>query len=202
LIAARITYATDFSGKALEVLAFISKHQSFPVGTSPLKPFLTENDIDLAANKTATEDAQSAHDDFQTAERDKETFREERDELIGPVADHLRGIGQFLVGLFPKTPKKAGQWGFMVDDSARPSQESVKNVPVTGIKTVKNVDVGSLLANNGPDAFKVFPGTGTTGNPITVQPGKKFLVAKTFGTLTIQNPSDTVAIASTVSDGF
>lgn len=187
----RVSYPPDFMGRTIVVKDLITKHGSFPVGTSPLLPYLTENSISLTTNATDVTNAVTAHNNFLAQDSLREEKREERDTKIAPVEEHLRGIAQFLVGLFSKTPKKAGQWGFEVDDSARPSQESIKKIPVSGIKTVRNVDVGSLLTNNGPQSVTILPGTGEKGGAVTVLAGKKLLIAKTFGTLTVQNPSDT-----------
>ena len=187
----RVIYPSDFTGRTTVVKALITKHASFPVGTSPLLPYLTETGINLTTNGTNVDNAITAHNNFLTQDALKEEKREERDSKIAPVEEHLRGIGQFLVGLFSKTPKKAGQWGYIIDDSARPSHESIKKIPISGIKTVRNVDVGTLLTNNGPQSVTILPGTGEKGGGVIVLSGKKLLIAKTFGTLTVQNPSDT-----------
>lgn len=187
----RVVYPPDFTGRVTVVNDLIAKHQSFAPPASPLQPYLDENDIDLTANKVSATSAVTAHNDFLAKSATKEEQRELRDTTMAPVEAHLRGIGQILVGLFHKTPHKAGQWGFVIDDSARPSQPSIKKIPISGIKTVHNVDVGTLLTNNGPQSVSVLPGTGEKGGAVTVQAGKKMLVGKTFGTLTVQNPSDT-----------
>lgn len=194
----RVVYPSDFIGRTTVAKALITKHVSFPVGTSPLLPYLTENSINLTTNGTKINSAITAHNNFLVQDALKEEKREERDTRIAPVEAHLRGIGQFLVGLFSNTPHKAGQWGFIIDDSARPSQQSIKKIPISGIKTVRNVDVGSLLTNNGPQSVTILPGTGEKGGGVLVLSGKKLLVAKTFGTLTVQNQSDTDEAVVTV----
>jgi hypothetical protein len=186
----RVVYPPDFIGRTVVVKALFTKHASFPVGTSPLLPYLTETGINLTTNATDVSDAATAHNNMLAQALLKEEKREERDNNMEAVESHLRGIGQFLVGLFSSAPHKAGQWGYAIDESARPSQESVKKIPVAGIKTVHNVDVGSLLTNNGPQTVTILPGTGEKGGGVPVLAGKKLLVAPTFGTLTVQNPSD------------
>ena len=186
----RVVYPPDFIGRTTVVNDFIAKHQSFPVGTSPLLPYLTQTGINLVTNKTKVTDAIAAHNNMLAQDLLKEEKREERDVNMAGVEAHLRGIGQFLVGLFSQTPHKAGEWGYAIDESARPSQESIKKIPIAGIKTVHNVDVGSLLTNNGPQTVNILPGTGEKGGGVSVLSGKKIVVAPTFGTLTVQNTSD------------
>lgn len=187
----RVVYPSDFVGRVTAVSAFIDKHDSFAPGTSPLQPFLDENGIDLAANKLKVVDAKAAHDDFLTAEADKEQFREERDTLMAPVEGHLRGIGQFLVGLFPKTPKKAGQWGFVVDDS--PQADKTRDVVVTeaSSKVLQQLAVGKIIANVGSLSAKIYKGKTASGTPIVLNPGQKITVVRGLGTVTVVNESNT-----------
>lgn len=186
----RVVYAADFMGKANEVITFINKHFSFAPGTSPLQPFLDENDIDLAANKLKVVQAKTAHGDFTTAEADKEELREQRDTLMAPVEEHLHGIGQYLVGLFHKTPKKAGQWGFVVDNSPQASKTREGVVPAASSKVLKSVNVGKDFVNTGSKPLNIFSGTSAAGTPIVLPAGKVFTVVRGYGTMTVVNPDN------------
>ncbi|MBK5286277.1 MAG: hypothetical protein JJE25_12830 [Bacteroidia bacterium] len=186
----RVVYAKDFSGKAAEVLALIAKHDSFAPGSSPLQPFLNENDIDLAANETDVENAQTAHDDFVKAEKAKEQFRETRDLLIGPIGQHERGMGQFLIGLFPKAPKKAGQWGFVVDDSPRAKKKRIVLLQPGEIKTLYHAVMGSNLTLKKGTRASIYPGKAVNGTPVTINEGETFIIRRKFGTFTIKNESN------------
>ena len=187
----RISYPPDFTGQAQAVLDFIDHFDTTPSDAAILQPFLDENEIDLAANKTATENAQTAHDDFQTAERDKEQFRAGRDLLTAPVTEHLRGIGQFLITNFASNPKKAGQWGYVVDDS--PQADRTRDVVVTeqSSKVLQQLAVGKIVANIGQLSAKIFKGKTASGTPIVLDAGQKFTVTRGFGTITVVNESNT-----------
>jgi len=188
----RVVYATDFSGKAAEVLSFIAHSDSLPPATNPLTKFLQQNEIDFVSNETNVEAAQVAHTEFTAAETAKEEFRAERDLLITPVEANLRGIGQFLVGHFVKNPKKAGQWGFVVDDSAQ--ADKIRDYFINGgeIKTVNNLAVGKMVTNTGLTILNMFGGKTADGTPIVMNPGQSVTIKRGFGTATIMNTSSTV----------
>ena len=196
----RVVYATDFSGKALEVLSFIAHSDSLPPADNPLTKFLTQNEIDFVSNKTNVEAAQVAHTDFTAAEKKKEEFRAERDLLIEPVKDNLRGIGQFLVGHFVKNPKKAGQWGFVVDDS--PQADRIRDVILKPgeVKTIHDALLKSILTFNGPEAATIYSGKTVEGTGITLNTGGTFIIKRTYGTFTIKNESNTQKVSFTFTE--
>ena len=186
----RIHYPPDFVSRAAALPTFITKHNSFPVGTSPLKPYLDENGISLVTNKTNTTTASTAHNDFLTQDALKEQYVEQRDTLFAPVEAHIRGIGQFLIGLFHNAPKKAGQWGFVVDDS--PQADKVRDgiIPAGQSKVLRNLDVGKNFLNKGAIALNLFPGASATGTPIVLPAGQSFAVIRGFGIMTVVNTSN------------
>jgi len=186
----RVSYPPDFVGRAAAVQTFITKHNSYPGVTSPLKPYLDENAISLVTNKTNTTTASTAHTDFLTQDALKEQYVEQRDNLFDPVADHLRGIGQFLINLFHKSPKKAGQWGFVVDDS--PQGDKVRDgiIPAAQSKVLRNLDVGKNFLNKGATVLNLFPGASATGTPIVLPAGQSFAVIRGFGIMTVVNTSN------------
>mgnify|MGYP001293248814 CR=1 FL=1 len=187
----RIHYPPDFVGRAAAVQTFITKHNSFPVGTSPLKPYLDENGISLVTNKTNTTTASTAHNDFLTQDALKEQYVEQRDTLFAPVEAHIRGIGQFLIGLFHNAPKKAGQWGFVVDDS--PQADKVRDgiVKFSSTKTLQQLAIGKDIINTGSIPLKLFKGKTAAGAPIVMNPGDKFTIVRGYGTSTLKDESAT-----------
>ena len=190
-----INYPPDFTGRTVCVLALIAKHDSFPVGASPLKAYLEENEIDLAVNKTNTNDAVTADANFATQNALKEQKREERDTLSAPVAGHLRGTGQFLMEHFHKTPKKAGQWGYIVDDS--PQADKIRDgvVPAATSKVLKSLNVGKEFINKSTKPLNLFAGETATGTPVVLQGGRAFVVIRGFGSMTVVNPDEEVDVA-------
>ena len=187
----RINYPSDFSARARLVLAFISKHSSYTPPTSPLQPYLDENDIDIARHKLDVEAAQVAHDDFVAADELKEMKREERDTTLAPLTTHVRGIGQFLVGLYDKNPKKAGAWDFEVDDSPQANKVRDGQVNPGATKTLINLVVGKVFRNIGSVPMNIYRGGSAEGTPVVLNAGASFTVVRGYGKMTIINPSDT-----------
>jgi hypothetical protein len=183
----RISYPSDFVGRQGRVLVFIAKHNSFAPGTSPLQPYLDENEIDLAANKTDADNALLDHNNFIIQDDLREQKRMERDTTIAPIEDHLRGMGQFLVNHFEKNPKKANDWGFEIDDSPQGDVERVGVVKFSTSKTLQQLAIGKVISNNGSVAWKLFKGKTASGVPIVINPGDKFNIVRGYGTSTIQN---------------
>ena len=186
----RIVYPPDFLARRLLVLAFIAKHQTFPPADSPLRPYLEENDIDIVQMKADATDALPLHEDFELQDGIKEQKRAERDGLIGPIEEHLRGEGQWLVNLFEKNPKKAGDWGFEVDDSPQADKIREGVIPAATSKVLRNLDVGKDFLNKGSTPLNLFPGASGTGTPIVLPAGKKFTVVRGFGIMTVVNPDN------------
>lgn len=186
----RVVYPSDFMGRTVAVYALITKHGTFPVGTSPLQPYLDENDIVLADNKSDTDDAVAAHNNFLAQDILKEQKREERDSKMIPVAEHLRGIGQFLVGLYSATPHKAGEWGFIIDDSPQANKIRVGEINPGATKTIRNLTVGKTFKNIGNTSFNLYSGEETEGTALVLNPGTTFTIVRGFGIMTVINTSE------------
>jgi hypothetical protein len=186
----RVVYPTDFVGRQAVVIAFIAKHNSFVPGTSPLQPYLDENAIPLATEKTAAIEALTAHNDFLAQDNIREEKHMERDVTISPVATHLRGEGQFLVQLFHNIPKKANEWGFEIDDSPQGDVVREGIVPAAQSKVLRNLDVGKQFRNIGPTVLNIYPGDSQIGTATVVQAGGTFNVVRGFGVMTVLNPDN------------
>jgi len=188
----KIVYPTDVLGKIVAVIAFIDKHQSYATG-SPLEGFLADDlnaDIDMAANETNSALAKTNHDNATQLNLDKETRRAERDALmVTPVADYII-TGNFLMNHYSTNPNKAGDWGFTVDTSPQGSKVRNGFINIGSDKVLRKLAVGGLLINNSEFNIEIFKGTSPAGTPVTLAPGKPFLIITGFGTLTIRNPDD------------
>ncbi|MBK5286556.1 MAG: hypothetical protein JJE25_14260 [Bacteroidia bacterium] len=172
-----------------------TKHDSFVPGTtSPLEVFLTENPkIDLTQMPL---DAQQAIDDNDAAEAErqqKESRKQQRDTLWNPVMAHLRVIGGFLVGTFKGREKKAGDWGFTVDDSPRAPKVRISNLLFGAAIKLTDVAIGGALTNLGSGDLHVYTGATTTGTPSIVPPGEMLGMTKGFSRIVVANPSTLVS---------
>lgn len=187
----RIVYPVDFVGKQEAMLLFIDHHLSFAVGTSPLEGFITDNDIDLVVNRANAVDALTKHNERNAMNNTKETARVDRDNLINPVMDHLTIIGNFIVGYFPKNPNKAGDWSYTVDTSPQGTKIKSGTINFSSSKTLLKLAIGGVLTNTCEHNLNAFKGKTTSGTPIVLVPGQNLVITQGFGTITLQNPSNT-----------
>lgn len=186
-----ISYPVDFVGKQEAVLALIDYHLTFAAGTSPLDSFLTDNAIDLTVNRANAVTALTKHTERNAMNSTKETARVDRDNFINPVMDHLIIIGNYLIGHFPKNPNKAGDWSYTVDTSPQGSKIRSGLINFSSSKTLFSLAIGGVLTNTCEHRLSAFKGKTTTGTPINLEPGQNFVITKGFGTMTLQNPSNT-----------
>lgn len=186
-----IAYPVDFVGKQQAVLDLITQHLTFAAGTSPLDSFLTDNGIDLTVNQTNAGTALTKHTERNAMVTVKETARVDRDNFINPVMDHLTIIGNYLIGHFPKNPNKAGDWSYTVDTSPQGTKIKSGLINFSSSKTLLNLAVGGVLTNTCEHDLNAFKGKTTTGTPIVLRPGQNFVIVKGYGTMTLQNNSNT-----------
>lgn len=63
--------------------------------------------------------AAAKHEEAEELTRRAEIAYRERDRLMGDVPGLIRATRDLLKGVFSKSPKKLGEWGFEVNDSPR-----------------------------------------------------------------------------------
>ena len=194
----RLVYPADFSGRMTVFTNFKTKHSSFPVGTSPLEPYLTLHGISMANDATDAAAAVTANTSFLQTSADAEDATQDRDNLWNPVMKHVRGIGDFLKKLYKDNAKQLGYWGFVVDDSPRAPKLRTVSVLPAATKIVTGVIVGGTLKNVGPVAVHVYKGKTTAGTPAIVQPGEMLGMNKGSSVVTIVDPSSTEKAKITV----
>lgn len=187
----KIVYPADFLNLRLAMMDFIAKHNSFPVGTSPLKSFLDENDIDIAQNLLDITAALAPHNKAIAFSNSAEEKRADRDVLMDPVTDNIEAIGNFLVGHFVKNPNKAGQWGFTIDTSPQGDVEREGVINMGSPKKLSSLVVNSILLNTSVHPIEAFRGDEAIGEPVMIQPNIPFVIRRGWGKTTLRNPSDT-----------
>ncbi|HLG35422.1 MAG TPA: hypothetical protein VI757_11125, partial [Bacteroidia bacterium] len=170
--------------------AIITKHASYVLpAVSPLAVFLQQNPtINLAQMSL---DAQQAIDDNDAAAAEriqKESRKQQRDVLWNPVMAHLRKIGGFIVNTFVGKEKKAGDWGYTVDDSPRAPKKRTSPIKSASTKTATGIVIGGTFENVGAVALHVYRGKTTTGTPVIVPPGEMLGMTKGYSTITVVNP--------------
>jgi len=188
----KIVYPVDFDNRKIALVALADKHFSFvPVTDSPLHKFITdpENDIDLAQNKLDANEAKAQHDLAEQANRDKEEHRIDRDNAMNPVKVNLEKTGVFIMGHYPKNPKKAGDWGFVVDDSPRAPKLRITKLKLSEAKTITGVTIGGTLTVV-EGSVKVYKGKTQTGTATVLNAGQQMGITKGNSVITAVNSSD------------
>ncbi|MFH1004905.1 MAG: hypothetical protein V1781_05360 [Bacteroidota bacterium] len=185
----RISYTSEFDKQVKLVKAIKTKHESYSSGTSPLQSYLVEQSINLGADLVLTTDAETAEANSQKTRRDAEEEKQIRDNLWNPVDKHLRYIGDFLMKLFRGKEKKAGEYGFIIDDSPRAPKERISKIKPSSQITIKGIVIGSTLTNIGTTPIHIYKGTSTAGTPAIVPPNEMMGMIKGYSVITVINPS-------------
>ncbi len=185
----RIVYPPEFAEMVEIFRKMKAKHDSYPANKSPLQPFLNEQNIDLAADDKALKEAEKNEQKQLQTRKDSENATQQRNKLWQPVTAHLKDIGNYLMKLFSGEEKKAGEWGFTVDDSPRAPKERTSTIKISSQKTLKGIVIGSTLKNIGTVPVNIYKGTTTTGTPAIVKAGQMLGIIKGFSTVTVVNPS-------------
>ena len=185
----KIVYPALFDRRVELVKTFYTKHLSYAPGTSPLQPFITEQNIVVVTEGKATDDAVTADTAAAQQAKDGEDMKKQRDNFIASVLLHQAGIGGYLMSLKIKNQKAVGEWGFTVDDSPQaPKLQKTTILPADKI-TVNSVVIGSTLTNTGIGTLHIYKGKSTTGTPVVVEAGDKLGMIKGYSSVTAINPS-------------
>jgi hypothetical protein len=186
----KISYPTNFVDMAKVANLFFDKHLSFTTNTSLLYAFVTKNNIDVQADKDFVMGSIDNNDKSVQASKDSENATEQRNLLWLPVMDKIRGIGGFLMKLYPNNPRALGAWGFTIADTGTKAKQVITRIKLSDKTTLKGVVIGGTLKNIGSDDVHIYKGSSTAGNPIILTPGLSIGITKGFNTVTITNPSD------------
>ena len=187
----RIGYPVDFSAQAKLFHIFKAAFDAASA-PNPLTPYITQHNIDMNADETATNKAIDNHKNFVQAAKDAEIATEKRNNLWNPTEAHLRIIGDFLKKLFNDNEKKLGEWGFTVDASPQAAKERTSTVKPASQVTINAVIVGGTFTNIGAVDLHVYKSETITGTPSIVNQGEMLGMNKGYSTITVVNPSTTV----------
>lgn len=189
----RIVYPTDRDELSAAIKTFIEKHNTFAPGTSPISDsFLTENGIDLTTNLTDCDDVVTINIDWAAARKTAEEKSADRDVKMVRPKDDVRGSANFIVKQFPKNPKRAGQYGLVIDDSTQAAKLTTTKLNEGKEKVIYQVVSNSIVQNTGVAVITITKGETGTGTAITLNPGDHWQVAKGYSVMTISNPSLTL----------
>jgi hypothetical protein len=183
----KIVYPPEFLNLVQLFKDFKNKHDSFGPGTSPLSPYLTQHSIDMADDLSDVNDAETKHNSAKQKEKDAEDKREERDNFFDPVMDNVRGIAQYLKGLYDDHEKHLGLWGYEVDDSPRDPRFKETTILPGVPKTITGIKLNSQVENTGTIDLLLHKGDEVGANPVTLHPEMRFTVLRGWGTMTVES---------------
>ena len=186
----KISYPTNFDDMAKVANLFFDKHLSYTTNTSLLHAFVTKNNINVQTDKDSVVGSISNNEKSIQASKDSENATEQRNLLWLPVMDKIRGIGGFLMKLYPDNPRALGAWGFTIEDSGTKAKQVITKIKLSDKTTLKGVVIGGTLKNIGTVDVHIYKGSSTAGNPIIISPGLSLGITKGFSTVTVTNPSN------------
>ena len=186
----RVVYPPKFIDRKQLVTDFFTKHNNYAAGTSPLQPFVTEQQLVPTDLLTAVTNAVTFDGDFTADSEASESQEVLRRNLWNPRWAEIKGIADYLMNLFVTNPKALGDWGFTVDDSPRKPKVRKSKILLSETKTYSNIVIGSTFINIGETTLHLYRGSATAPVPIVVLPGEKYGIKKGFNTITVTNASN------------
>lgn len=192
LTGGKIVYSKNVKDNCDSIQTLITFHLSFATGTSPLLPFLTENNYDvttIAADLVPTKDLVDAHT---AAVVSQTSYRQSRDNNIKIVVGHLRIIAKFLKKNFLAIPQNIGKWGYKVIMEPGDPKETDLALAHAEVKVIYQVIIGSDFVNTKGSILNLFPGKTPTGTAIVIAVGETIIVPKGYSTSTVVNMSSSI----------
>lgn len=183
-----LVYPTNFVDKSALWGKFWAYHISL-VAASPLIGFAADNGINLADLNTAALLAPTNNDDLNTNAANAETQKKERDKFWKPVKKHISLIGNTVKTYNIANPSKAGDWGFVVDDSPQEAKLRTTTLKLGQKRTINKCRIGGKLTNVGKVDIQIYIGKTASGDFVTLKSGQEKGIEKGMSTLTVVNPS-------------
>ena len=185
----KINYPPAFEDRVIIFNALQIKNDSYADGSSPLNPYLMQQEIDPAKDAAFVKAASDNDAAFTAAANASENETELRNQLWNPVVQHLKDIGNFLMKLYSGNEKALGAWGFVVDNSPQKPKLRTTKLKLGETRVLNGLIVGGTLTNTGTVDIQLYRGKSTTGTPVIVHAGEQFGIMKGYSVITIVNPS-------------
>ena len=87
-------------------------------------PLNSLRDFSWAEHATKVAAAEALHIQAKELERQVEQLYQNRDALLAPVEQTVRSSARLLNGIYKKSPKTLGEWGFEVNDTPTKKSDS------------------------------------------------------------------------------
>lgn len=115
----RVVIPTNPEKKLTLAELVLGKHTT-DGAASPLNALVDNN---WTANGPKVAQARTLQTNITQLEKDLENMYKQRDLLLAPVTESLKGSRDALVGIYRSNPKKLGDWGFVVNDTPAPKKK-------------------------------------------------------------------------------
>jgi len=185
----KIKYSAIFENKVKLFRAIKAKHDSFPLGTSPLADYFTYHNInmdDFSDDVTAAENFQK---ETKAARRKAEESTQQRNNLWMPVAKNIRDISGFLKSLFASNEKKLGDWGFVIDAPKRTAKDRLCKLKPGKKITISKIKIESTVTNLSTTDLHIYKGVNLSRDFLIVRAKEKEKLTKGFSKITVINIS-------------
>lgn len=185
----KINYAPAFTDRVAVFYALTRQNNSYAAGSSPLQPYLTQQNINLETDAGFADQATGNDQSFTSAAQQSENETELRNQIWLPVLAHIKAIGNFLMKLYQDNEKALGLWGFVVDHSAQQPRQRISKINPGETAVFNGLIIGGTLTNIGTGEIHLYRGKSTTGTPVIIHAGEQFGIMKGYSSVTIVNPS-------------
>ncbi|MEI6628368.1 MAG: hypothetical protein WCN27_03070 [Alphaproteobacteria bacterium] len=192
LTSGKIIYPKSTQARVNLLMKMKAKNDSYTTFPSPLQPYLTKNNISLATDATNASLALITQNALKASINNSENLRQERDNGFAKSLIDIHFIGAFLKRLYSGETKKLGIYGYVVVGSKLATKRRTIKIIFGGIKLNKRIAIGDTIENMADADVYLYSGKTINGNPVLLKAGTKWIVAKGFSTISIQNLSSTI----------
>jgi len=185
----KIKYPSPFKERVVITQAIITKNNSYTTTPSPLQPYITANNNNLVTISTDITNALAF--DISRKELKAESVKaiQDRDKAFDQPFINLTGIGNYLVTLFPTSPKDVALWGYDEVDTKVPAKVRMVSLFPTNKKLITGIELGTELINLGLKDIVVAAGKKGLGVTTTLPPGGTLGMNKGYSSIVVTNPA-------------
>ena len=185
----KIKYPAPFKERVAITQAIITKNNSYTTTPSPLQPYITSNNNNLTTISTNITNAIAFDISRKELKANSVKATQDRDKAFDQPYINLKGIGGFLVSLFPDSPKDVALWGYDEVDTKVPETEKTFTLFPLIKRGYTGILLGSVLTNVGLKDIIVAAGKKGLGVTTTVPPGGILGMNKGYSAIVVFNPA-------------
>jgi len=185
----KIKYPAPFKERAAITQAIITKNNSYTTTPSPLQTYITNNNNNLVTISTNITNALAFDISRKEQKANSVKATQDRDKAFDQPFINLTGIGNYLVTLFPTSPKDVALWGYDEVDTKVPAKVRMVSLFPTNKKLITGIELGTELINLGLKDIVVAAGKKGLGVTTTLPPGGTLGMNKGYSSIVVTNPA-------------